>query len=154
MKIVIQTQHRENYAAHEGFAGEYHWKNKGGNTYIVKGVTTDQAQDKDYWDRFIQAVSSADNYFEEVVISSDLHDEEALDTSFCEHWENPYYLRLEDDTIKAARSSKSDGLYRADIVMKREEFSLVKGDVREYAVSFLLTNGDTVDHNGLVIATS
>jgi len=30
MMLVIRTQFQENYAAHQGFTGEYRWKMKGG----------------------------------------------------------------------------------------------------------------------------
>mgnify|MGYP003704381755 FL=1 len=38
MILVIATQDRENYAAHNGFTGEYHWKMKGGSMYKVTGI--------------------------------------------------------------------------------------------------------------------
>lgn len=41
MVLVIQTQYRENYAAHQGFTGEYYWKNKGGDSVKVLNVPTD-----------------------------------------------------------------------------------------------------------------
>ena len=44
MITVIQTMCRENYAAHNGFTGEYYWKNKSGSTYIVE--STDPAEIK------------------------------------------------------------------------------------------------------------
>ena len=44
MKLVITTQIRENYAAHNGFTGEYYWKYKGGNTYVVDGITPKQKE--------------------------------------------------------------------------------------------------------------
>ena len=44
--LVIQTQHRENYAAHnEGYkhgVDQAHWKFKGGNTYFVTDLTSKQ----------------------------------------------------------------------------------------------------------------
>ena len=38
MILVIATQDRENYAAHQGFTGEYYWKMKGGSMYKVTGI--------------------------------------------------------------------------------------------------------------------
>ena len=38
MKILIETSCRENYAAHNGFTGEFHWKNKPGSYYMVEGA--------------------------------------------------------------------------------------------------------------------
>ena len=38
MMLVIRTQDRENYAAHQGFDGTYYWKNKGGSEYKVTNI--------------------------------------------------------------------------------------------------------------------
>ena len=40
MLVVIQTQDYENYAAHQGFNGEYYWKAKGGSEYKITNVPT------------------------------------------------------------------------------------------------------------------
>ena len=36
--LVIDTQDRENYAAHNGFTGEYYWKMKGGQSFKVLNI--------------------------------------------------------------------------------------------------------------------
>ena len=41
MITVIKTACRENYAAHNGFDGNFHWKNKPGSTYIVESTNQD-----------------------------------------------------------------------------------------------------------------
>ena len=38
MMLVIDTQDRENYAAHNGFTGEYYWKYKGGQSFKVLNI--------------------------------------------------------------------------------------------------------------------
>jgi hypothetical protein len=38
MILVIRTQYQENYAAHQGFTGEYYWKMKGGQSYKVINI--------------------------------------------------------------------------------------------------------------------
>ena len=38
MKLIIEMQDEENYAAHEGFVGEYRWKYKIGSTYVINNV--------------------------------------------------------------------------------------------------------------------
>jgi hypothetical protein len=38
MMLDIDTQDRENYAAHQGFTGEYYWKMKGGQSYKVINI--------------------------------------------------------------------------------------------------------------------
>ena len=38
MILVIDTQDQENYAAHQGFTGEYYWKMKGGQSYKITNL--------------------------------------------------------------------------------------------------------------------
>lgn len=38
MKTVIRTICNENYAAHNGFDGNFHWKVKPGSTYVIDSV--------------------------------------------------------------------------------------------------------------------
>ncbi len=46
MMLVIATQDYENYAAHQGFTGEYRWKAKGGSEYKITDIpaNTDPAE--------------------------------------------------------------------------------------------------------------
>jgi hypothetical protein len=46
MILVIATQDKENYAAHQGFTGEYYWKMKGGSMYKVTGIPTHVGADE------------------------------------------------------------------------------------------------------------
>jgi len=46
MMLVIDTQDRENYAAHNGFTGEYYWKMKGGQSVKVLNVPQDADLDQ------------------------------------------------------------------------------------------------------------
>ena len=39
--LVIATQDYENYAAHQGFTGEYYWKAKGGSEYKITNIPAD-----------------------------------------------------------------------------------------------------------------
>jgi len=36
--LVIDTQDQENYAAHQGFTGDYRWKMKGGQSYKITNI--------------------------------------------------------------------------------------------------------------------
>jgi len=38
MMLVISTQDHENYAAHQGFTGEFYWKAKGGSEFKITGI--------------------------------------------------------------------------------------------------------------------
>lgn len=65
MKLVIEMQDQENYAAHNGFTGEYRWKYKIGTTYVINSVDVDSIdsviaevvpfieQDNDYFRSYI-----------------------------------------------------------------------------------------------------
>lgn len=45
MKLVIEMQDEENYAAHGGFTGEYRWKYKIGSTYVINNVDNNELDD-------------------------------------------------------------------------------------------------------------
>ena len=38
MKLIIEMQDEENYAAHNGFDGNFRWKYKIGSTYVINNV--------------------------------------------------------------------------------------------------------------------
>jgi|15BtaG_2_1085339.scaffolds.fasta_scaffold00777_16 hypothetical protein len=61
MKLIIEMQDRENYAAHNGFTGEYYWKNKIGATYIVNNVSEDKQSD--IVDQVRPFIEKSDDYF-------------------------------------------------------------------------------------------
>ena len=65
MKLIIEMQDEENYAAHTGFTGEYYWKYKIGQTYVVNNVDVNDldaivkevepfiSEDSDYFKSYI-----------------------------------------------------------------------------------------------------
>jgi hypothetical protein len=92
--VVITTQHSENYGAHdwsgEGFCPHY-WKNKGGSTYIYKGILTQEQSDK-----IAECINSSDDYFTESIVNQE---ETETPQDFYEHWESPAYIYFEDDKV-------------------------------------------------------
>ena len=72
MKLVIHTQHKENYGAHdwdgEGECPQY-WKFKGGDTYVVEGLTDKEIAriNKDGIPTLSKLIESASNYFIEYI---------------------------------------------------------------------------------------
>ena len=75
MMLVIDTQDRQNYAAHNGFTGEYYWKMKGGQSIKVLNVP----QDADL-DQVVEAVRSKveivdNNYFRSEIIGYGLQED-------------------------------------------------------------------------------
>jgi len=98
MKIVICTQHVENYGAHdwngEGKCPKY-WKYKGGSTYVVSDVDISDATDKSYWSQIADAVVSSDDYWQEYILLMELVDDIDFDISkYCEDWEEPIDLEV------------------------------------------------------------
>ena len=78
MQIVVQTQYSENYGAHDwdgtGECPQY-WKQKGGETYVVTGVTVEKAADKDFWSSIDEAIEHFSEYSSERVIGTQLIDD-------------------------------------------------------------------------------
>jgi hypothetical protein len=99
MKIVIDTQHRENYAAHEEFTGEHYWKCKGGSTYVFPGFEwTDVEANKAAAKVACDLVSECNDYFEETVIDWRFEDDDEYIGGEYTGAEVPHFTRNEDGT--------------------------------------------------------
>ena len=113
MKIVIHTQYRENYGAHDwdgtGECPQY-WKDKGGSTYVVEGVGIEDAQSEGYYDTLFDLVEESNDYAQEYVLGSDLVDDADFNESnICEHWERPVYIKVEGDKFVASQEHYMEG---------------------------------------------
>ena len=100
MKLVIQTQFRENYGAHDwdgkGECPQY-WKFKGGDTYVVE-VNLQEAQDKSFYARVAKCIEHSSNYSEEYIIGETLVDDiDYVESDHCQEWESPIYCILMSD---------------------------------------------------------
>jgi hypothetical protein len=139
MKIVIQTQVRENY----GDANKPYWKFKGGNTYVVPNLTV--AQTLKIKDQGIPTLTALleerSQGFEEYVIDWSIQDDDAV---VCEDWESPTELFWEANQW-VARWVTANGEYgymRREVASKVEEYALLMGGGRKnYKVSFILQDG-------------
>jgi len=150
MKIVIQTQTRENYGAHDwdgkGECPQY-WKFKGGDTFIMEGVTVEQSGCKDFWAKLESLIEVRNESWEEIVIHSDLIDD--IDFKLEDHiqeWEIPTYI--EYDTLikrfRGTRIQKNDefGYMRREIVEKTESFLMGPSQERiDYKCMYLMEDG-------------
>ena len=93
MYVVINTQHRENYGAHdwdgEGACPQY-WKYKGGSTYIVTcDLWTDDIQKE-----VLKLIEFSNDFFQEYLLQVTLVDHRVFkESDFCEEWEHPTYLK-------------------------------------------------------------
>ena len=74
--VVIATQFRENYGAHdwngEGYCPQY-WKSKGGDTYFISASAADIA-DSQWWVDVERSIEHSSAYSEEYIISESVVD--------------------------------------------------------------------------------
>jgi len=137
MKLVIHTQIRENYAAHNGFNGEYRWKYKGGNTYIVENLSPAQAMKaKKGIPTLTKLVTDMNDYFEEYVLDWSLEDD---DVAVCEPWETPTFFSWGGDRWLATKHTLNGeyGYMNRNILAKREEWiPLESGERADYKVEY------------------
>ena len=145
MKLIIDTQVRENYAAHNGFVGEYQWKYKGGSTYVVDNLTAAQQDriERDGIPTLKALIEEFNDSYEEYVISYRVVQDDASEG---EEWETPFRLSYTDGKWTARRTISNVGEYggmlRREIKSKTETYVLAKGGAREeYNAEYELING-------------
>jgi hypothetical protein len=153
MKIVIQTQHRENYGSHdwdgEGECPQY-WKFKGGNTYVVHGVTIEQNLSAEWWKSLESAIESSSEYFEEYIISSDIVDEVDYDESkVCADWESPVHLVYMNGVWAAKRITTPDFPTNwGELALKRETWVQHGSERMDYLCVYERKDGVICDWQG------
>lgn len=130
MKLVIDTQHTENYGAHDWDGqGEcpQHWKNKGGAVYVVEGITMDQ---RDLILRkgipnLTDLIESSDEYSTESIVGHMIVDN--LSEPWCDY-DHPWFLKYTDSKWTATRYRQSTiETYTMTANGGRENLS-IKGD--------------------------
>ena len=147
MKIVIQTQVRENY----GDASKPYWKFKGGDTYVVPNLSVEQVMKvKEQGVPTLTALIETRNEgFEEYVIDWSILDDDAV---VCEPWETPTELFWEQGRWVARRTIENGeyGYMRQEIASKTEQYEMQMGGGREnYTVSYVMRDGSELDSAGL-----
>lgn len=105
MKLVITTQTRENYGAHDwdgqGECPQY-WKYKGGCLYIVLNADPDDMSLVGTVSKY--CVHSSQAYEEYIVDSSFIADDEKVG----EDWDAPYILTITDSGFDVERTFTND----------------------------------------------
>ena len=157
MKIVIQTQVKENYGAHD-WDGEgkcpQRWKFKGGETYVVPNLSSDQvAQVLELgMPTLIALIEERNEYYEEYVQNWASLDDDLV---VSEPWETPYNLYWEEGCWVARRVIPNDqyGYMRQDIGSKTEQYYMLMGGIREnYTVVYRDRCGAVMDPEWLTAA--
>ena len=150
MKAIIQTQHMENYGAHDwdgvGECPQY-WKPKFGNTYIFH-CTVEDNMNPEWWARVEAACTSKSNYFEEYSVGETVVDDMDFRLSdHCEEWDAPYYGTIKEDRISFNRThvNKPMSGWRAEIAKEFTAHDVMdNGDEVHHGVSYEMINGDVI----------
>ena len=143
MKIVINTQIRENY----GDANKPYWKFKGGETYIVPNLSVEQTlmiKDKGI-PTLTALIESNSDMFEEYVQNWAILDDDVV---VADPWETPYNLYWEQGRWVARRTVMNDqyGYMNAEVASKVEKYDMLMGGDREnFEAVYTMRNGDVVD---------
>ena len=129
IRVVFQTQFRENYGAHdwdgEGYPPQ-HWKSKGGSTYIVSATPAEIA-DSQWWDMVTKVITHSSAYSEEYVISESVVDAiDFVESDHVEDWEEPIYAQSAGDCLHCSRESKD--FFSLEPIAKRSWIQFQEGD--------------------------
>ena len=120
MKLVIHTQHEENYGAHDWDGqGEcpQRWKFKGGDTYVVENATFSPLETQTFVDTYI---NESNEGWKEYAISSTLMEDDG-DIGI-ESWETPTIIREENNFLFAYRDTKSQDYWETGFKAKHESW--------------------------------
>ena len=135
MKIVIQTQILENYAAHdENYShgvDESYWKAKGGNTYVVEGVSIEDAQSEGYYDTIFDLITENNEFFQEYILGSDLIDDvDFVESDHKQPWESITYITQEGEQFHATKTVENGeyGYMRKEIAKVVESYVMKDRD--------------------------
>lgn len=133
MKLVIITQLRENYGAHDwdgtGFVPQY-WKNKGGSQYIVDDIEHFVAIDDDFFAKNIKSIVydyispkiiQNSDYYEESIINYSIEDNDYMSEFETSQLEYEGFIRffepritVDGDIIARDRSVENNNIVMSD----------------------------------------
>jgi hypothetical protein len=157
MKLVIQTQHKENYGAHDwdgkGECPQY-WKFKGGNTFVVENITERQAGKISISGipTLKSLIENCNESWEEYIIDWEIV---ADDAKVCDEWDSPIVLGYAHEAGEwvAVRVTDNTGEYghmRKEILEKRESWSMLPaGEQANYQQQFTMEDGAVVLYSQL-----
>ena len=149
MKLVISTQIRENYGAHDwDGVGDcpQSWRCKGGDVYVVPNLSEAHIlKIKEGGIPTLKSlIESRNEGFEEFVVGFMILDDDAV---VCEAWESPFNLYYEQGRWVARRTVENGeyGYMHRAVASKVEQYVMLpKGDRTEYSVVYTMRNGDQV----------
>ena len=122
MKLVIHTQYRENYGAHDWDGqGEcpHYWKFKGGETYVMEILDPNVRPTN--IDEIAELITYKDEGSEEYVLDWSFVDPEE---KFCDDWETPWNLYKEKDGYYASRFVKAEDYWQPGYKGKAQSYKM------------------------------
>jgi len=149
--LVIQTQHRENYAAHnEGYkhgVDEAHWKFKGGSTYFVTDLTEANVNSivANGIPTLSKLIESFNPFFEEYIIDWEIRDIGNDDKGpICEEWEIPVKFTYRDGAWRCSthHTPGDESYWNPAIRCRAEQWTPGVGGTRsDYQCQYKVANG-------------
>ena len=162
MKLVIHTQYKENYSAHNddwtGPSENDHWKFKGGSTYVVADIQSSVLYTgsvsanalHEIVDSVRELICYSNGASEEYIIDWEMMNDGA---TVCEHWETPVQLYFKDNqwtAMKVSDNRGESGFRRKEILEVTETWVLEKDNERtDYKSEYLMEDGDIVSYKEL-----
>jgi len=145
-KLVIQTQHRENYGAHDwNGKGQcpQHWKFKGGDTYVVRDLSS--AQINKIVDQGIPTLTKLIEFkseaFEEYILGWEIVEDDAPE---CQEWDSviEFQWKMDRWTCLCVTNNDEFGYMRREILAKSEQWiPLEGGDRSDYHCDYKTEKG-------------
>ena len=145
-KLVIQTQHKENYGAHDwdgkGECPQY-WKFKGGNTYVVRDLSSAHINKiaEHGIPGLTKLIESSDYYFQEYILGWEIVEDDAKE---CEDWDSVIEFQWKIDRWTCLRVQNNDefGYMRREILAKSEQWiPLEAGERTDYKCQYKTAKG-------------
>ena len=151
--LVIHTQHRENYAAHnEDYVhgtSESYWKFKGGSTYFVTDLTEDNINSivANGIPTLSTLIESSNEAFEEYILDWEIRDlgkDGDGKGPICESWEVPVRFRYVDGAWECSthHTPDEDSYWNSAIKCRAEQWTSGVGNTRSnYQCQYKVANG-------------
>ena len=151
--LVISTQYRENYAAHnEGYehgVDEAHWKFKGGSTYFVTDLTESNINNiiANGIPTLTKLIENKNEAFEEYILDWEIRDlgkDGDGKGPICESWEVPVRFRFVDGAWECSthHTPDEDSYWNSDIKCRAEQWTPGVGNTRSnYQCQYKVANG-------------
>ena len=153
MKLLINTQYKENYAwcnpNYVHGVSEPYWKFKGGSAYVLENVVSPVASGDaydmlhEYYPEVVDAISMSDASQIEYVIDVQLLADSA--PLAIEEWDNPYFINVSSDGSITCERNVANGEFgwmREEILSKNEKWTMGPSQERnDYSVNFIMVDG-------------